>query len=145
MNRKIVAIIVVLLLVVVGIFAWQAVQEEVEVDDENGEEIQVVTLNLTAEGREFYLEGEDEENPDLVVNEGDEVLIEIEVTGGTHDFVIDEFDVATEELGEGEIDYVEFTADQVGEFEYYCSRGTHREDGMYGNFIVEEVEEDEEE
>ena len=139
MNKKIIAIIIVLLLVVGGGAAWQAIQGEVEVEDENGEEeVQVITFSLTAEGREFYLEGEEEENPDLVVSEGDEILIELEVTGGTHDFVIDEFDVATEELEEGETDYVEFTADQVGEFEYYCSVGTHRADGMYGSFIVEE-------
>ena len=41
-------------------------------------------------------------------------------------------------ISEGGSDVVQFTADQVGEFEYYCSVGTHRADGMYGNFIVEE-------
>ena len=138
MNKKIIAIIIVLLLIVGGGAAWQAIQGEVDPNGEEPQEVEILTFMLSAEGREFYIEGEEEESPDIVVNEGDEVLIELEAVEGTHNLVIDEFDVATEMISEGETDAVQFTADQVGEFEYYCSVGTHRADGMYGNFIVEE-------
>ncbi len=33
--------------------------------------------------------------------------------------------------------FVEFTADKKGTFEYYCSVGEHRVNGMKGKFIVE--------
>ena len=136
MSKKIIAVIVIALLIVGGGVAWQAIQSQEEMNGEDYPEVETISFILTAEGREFYMDGE--ENPDIVVNEGDEVLIELVSEGGTHDFVIDEFDVATEMISEGETDAVQFTADQVGEFEYYCSVGTHRADGMYGNFIVEE-------
>ncbi|QDZ41223.1 hypothetical protein FRE64_15495 [Euhalothece natronophila Z-M001] len=112
--------------------------EEMPEEDEVGEE---TTLDLTAEGREFYIDGEEEENPDLVVQEGSMVEVTLCVTGGTHDWVVDEFDAATDQIGEDdECSTVSFVADQVGEFEYYCSVGNHREEGMYGTLIVEEEE-----
>ena len=85
-------------------------------------------------GREFIVDGE--ENPELTVAVGDTVRVEFTVTGGMHDFVIDEFDVATEVLTAGETEVVEFTATEVGSFEYYCSVGSHRADGMFGTFTV---------
>ena len=33
--------------------------------------------------------------------------------------------------------FVEFTVDKTGTFEYYCSVGQHRANGMVGNLIVE--------
>lgn len=96
------------------------------------------SFNLTAEGREFFLDGEGEGNPDLVVQQGDTVEVTLCVTGGTHDWVVDEFDVATDTLSAGgECGTVEFVADQVGEFEYYCSVGSHRAEGMVGRLVVE--------
>ena len=59
-------------------------------------------------------------------------------SGGTHDFIIDEFNVATKRLNGGEQDAVEFTADKTGSFEYYCSVGQHRQNGQVGTLIVEE-------
>ncbi|GEM_PF-1257587 len=120
-------------LVVLGLLlASCSSDDEVEPEDEPD-----VVFNLTAEGREFYIEGDDEENPDLVVTEGDLVQVNLQVTGGTHDWVVDEFDAATEQIGEGHRNTIEFVAGQSGVFEYYCSVGSHREDGMYGNLIVE--------
>ena len=87
-------------------------------------------------GREFIVDGE--ENPELTVAIGDTVRVEFTVTGGRHDFVIDELDVATEVLSVGETEVVEFVATEVGSFEYYCSVGTHRADGMFGTFTVVE-------
>ena len=135
MNKKVIIPLVVIL-VIIGIVL---VIRTDEIDEEmNGEDVidpEEVTFYIEAEGREFYIDGQ--ENPNIVVNQGDEVVIEFTVTGGTHDFVIDEFGVATEVLSEGEIQTIDFVADQVGEFEYYCSVGTHRAEGMYGSLIVE--------
>lgn len=98
----------------------------------------MAVFNLTAEGREFFLEGEGEGNPDLVVQQGETVEVTLCVTGGTHDWVVDEFNIATDTLSAGdECSTVEFVADQVGEFEYYCSVGSHRAEGMVGRLVVE--------
>lgn len=136
MSKKAIILLVIVLIVIGIVFALQTT----EVEEPNGEDeidqVEDVSFFIEAEGREFYIDGE--ENPDIVVNEGDVVVVELLVTGGTHDFVIDEFDAATEILFEGETDTVQFVADQIGEFEYYCSVGTHRAEGMHGNFIVEE-------
>ncbi len=95
-------------------------------------------LSLTAEGREFFVDGETDANPDIVVQQGDTVAVTLCVTEGNHDWVVDAFDAATDVVGaDGDCSTVEFVADQVGEFEYYCSVGNHRAEGMYGALVVE--------
>lgn len=74
----------------------------------------------------------------ITVNKGDKVKITFKNAGGTHDFVIDEFNVKTPVIQGGVESVVEFTADQAGSFEYYCSVGNHREMGMEGTLVVEE-------
>jgi plastocyanin len=98
----------------------------------------VVSIALTAEGREFFLAGQSDSNPDIVVQQGDTVEVTLCVTGGTHDWVVDELDAATDVISAGdECSTVEFVADQAGEFEYYCSVGNHRAEGMVGTLMVE--------
>jgi plastocyanin len=98
----------------------------------------VVSIAMTAEGRDFFLDGQSDSNPDIVVQQGNTVELTLCVTGGTHDWVVDEFDAATEVISAGgDCSTVEFVADQAGEFEYYCSVGNHRAEGMVGRFIVE--------
>ena len=55
-----------------------------------------------------------------------------------HDFVIDELSVRTKIAQAGEIVGVEIVANEVGEFEFYCSVGNHRDMGMVGTLIIEE-------
>jgi plastocyanin len=111
-------------------------QEMVAADDQA--DADAVEISLTAEGREFFFEGDATPNPDIVVQEGDTVEVTLCVTGGSHDWTVDEFDAATDMVSEGdECSTVEFVADEVGEFEYYCSVGNHREEGMVGLLIVE--------
>ena len=112
-------------------------QEQVDEDKQVADGEPDVVLELTAEGREFYIAGEDEENPDLTVAQGDVVQVKLEITGGFHDWVVDVFDVANEQMSAGNTDTIQFVADESGEFEYYCSVGTHRQEGMYGTLIVE--------
>ena len=74
---------------------------------------------------------------EIRVKKGEKVKIVFTNAKGTHDWVIDEFNARTKVINEGETDSVEFTADKVGTFEYYCSVGNHRAQGMKGNLIVE--------
>ncbi len=72
----------------------------------------------------------------IEVNEGDTVRIVFENSGGTHDWVIDEFNARTKVLSAGQSETIEFFANKKGSFEYYCSVGTHRQMGMKGTLIV---------
>lgn len=74
----------------------------------------------------------------LTVNKGDTVRITFKSTSMMHDFVIDELNVKSEVLPSGETEVIEFTADQAGTFEYYCSVGNHRQMGMVGTLTVKE-------
>lgn len=74
---------------------------------------------------------------EIRVKKGDKVKIVFTNSGGFHDWVIDEFNAQTKQIGSGQTDTVEFVADKVGTFEYYCSVGNHRQMGMKGNLIVE--------
>lgn len=72
----------------------------------------------------------------LTVNKGDTVKITYKNGGGTHDWSLDEFKVATKMLNTGEEETVTFVADKAGTYEYYCSVQNHRQMGMKGTLTV---------
>lgn len=74
---------------------------------------------------------------EIRVKQGDTVRITFKNDGGTHDFRLDEFQVATKVIQGGQQETVEFVADTTGQFEYYCGVGQHRQMGMKGTLIVE--------
>lgn len=78
----------------------------------------------------------------ITVKKGQKVRIDMTSVGDSgmmmHDFNIDELDVSMDPLPEGQSGSVEFVADTVGEFEYYCSVGEHRANGQIGTLIVTE-------
>ncbi len=74
---------------------------------------------------------------EMRVKEGDTVTITFRSVGGFHDWVVDEFDAATEQVQTDGETSVTFIADKKGTFEYYCSVGQHRANGMVGTLIVE--------
>lgn len=74
---------------------------------------------------------------EIRVSEGDTVTINLTSTDGFHDWVVDEFDAATERVRDGETTSVTFVADTAGTYEFYCSVGNHRAEGMVGTLIVE--------
>lgn len=74
---------------------------------------------------------------EIRVREGDTVTINFVSTDGFHDWVVDEFDAATEKVRPGTPTSVTFVADRAGTYEYYCSVGSHRAQGMVGTLIVE--------
>lgn len=88
---------------------------------------------VSMEGGSFYYK------PNVIrVKKGETVRVEMESVDMMHDFVIDELDVKSEIVRTGDTATVEFVADTVGEFEFYCSVGQHRVNGMVGTLIVEE-------
>lgn len=74
---------------------------------------------------------------EIKVKKGDKVTITFKNSEGMHDFMLDEFNVKTNVIGEGKEETVSFTPDRVGTFEFYCSVGSHRKMGMVGKLIVE--------
>lgn len=86
---------------------------------------------FTVEGGNYYFTPSQ-----ITVNKGDKVKIIFKNSGGHHDFVIDEFKVATDRIDDGQTATVEFTADKSGAFQYYCSVGNHRSMGMQGTLTV---------
>ncbi len=74
---------------------------------------------------------------EIRVKKGDLVKINFKNNEGSHDFILDEFNIRTEQLEAGTVETIEFIADKVGIFEYYCSIGSHRAMGMKGTLTVE--------
>lgn len=74
---------------------------------------------------------------EMRVKEGDTVTIHFMSADGFHDLVIDEFNVRTEKLKTGGMAMITFVASKKGTFEYYCSVGSHRANGMIGKLVVE--------
>lgn len=108
--------------------------EDLENDD-SMKESPTHTFALTGENFKFMMDGQ--EAPELRVKKGDIVRIEFSSASGFHDWVVDEFDAATKKVKAGDSTSVQFAADKEGVFEYYCSIGSHRENGMVGKLVVE--------
>lgn len=89
------------------------------------------------DGGNYYFEMDGVRAPELRVKQGEIVQINLMSVDGFHDVVIDEFGAATERVQTGGETTVTFVADKKGTFEYYCSVGQHRQNGMFGNLIVE--------
>jgi len=99
------------------------------------EDESVVSFPLTGENYKFLMDGK--EAPELRVKEGTQVVIKFTSTEGLHDWIVDEFEAATEQVKTGGSTSVTFVASKKGTFEYYCSVGQHRANGMKGNLVVE--------
>jgi len=74
---------------------------------------------------------------EIKVKLNDKVKINFTNTEGFHDLKIDELGVATKQIKVNESESVEFVANKAGSFQYYCSVGQHRANGMWGTIIVE--------
>lgn len=99
----------------------------------NGEDTEALVQEFLVEGSSFkYVPNQ------IEVKKGVPVRIVFKNVGGFHDWVIDEFDARTSQIREGETETITFVPDQVGTFEFYCSVGNHRQQGMVGSLIVTE-------
>lgn len=90
------------------------------------------TRTFTVEGSNFSFSLKQ-----MKVKKGDTVKVIFTNKDGFHDWSLDEFGVATKQIPAGQSETVEFVADKAGTFEYYCSVGEHRKNGMVGKLIVE--------
>ena len=72
----------------------------------------------------------------IAVQTGDTIRIELEVTGGTHNFVLPEYGIKSPNLGVGERTTIEFVADRYGVFEYTSNYELDYDEGMSGLLIV---------
>lgn len=154
MQKNIALIIIVGIIIIVGVFMMNQKKYTQSADSIslNSQELNVpsqLTINqegnmaitpddqvkiFTIPAKEFSFSPSE-----ISVKKGDKVRIILQNTGTmTHDWVVDEFSVRTKIIKPGETDTVEFTADKTGEFEYYCSVGQHRANGMKGVLIVTE-------
>ena len=88
--------------------------------------------NIEIEGGSFYFKPNE-----IKVKAGEKVKITFKNIEGFHDFVIDELNVKTKQIKDGEVDVVEFTPTLSCSYEFYCSIGNHRSMGMKGILIVE--------
>lgn len=99
---------------------------EVEVEEK------IVIKEFNVSGKNFSY------SPNMItVKKGDRVKITFENTGGYHDLVVDGYGITTKTDQAPFSDSIEFTADKEGNFEYYCSVGAHRAQGMFGTLKVE--------
>lgn len=99
------------------------------------------TVNEIDGAKEFYVTGTNFSfsTNKIEVKKGDIVRITFKSETGTHDLKIDEFNTATKILRASDpAETIEFVADKTGEFEFYCSVGSHRQMGMRGTLIVTE-------
>lgn len=128
MNKNIIIGIIVVVIIAVG--AWwywnQSSAPRVETPTTETHVIELTARNFSFAPAEIR------------VKKGDTVRIVLKNEEGNHNWKIDEFGVETKVITAGETNTVEFVADTVGSFEYYCSVMQHRQMGMRGMLIVEE-------
>ncbi|MCR4263992.1 MAG: cupredoxin domain-containing protein [Candidatus Roizmanbacteria bacterium] len=88
---------------------------------------------LDVEGGSFYFK------PNVIrMKKGQTVKVTFHAADAMHDFDIDELNLDSKVIKSGETSTFEITPDETGEFEFYCSVGQHRANGMVGTLVVEE-------
>ena len=155
--NKILIVIVVLIFVAFGIFflmSYRGTNDIIEntvINDDSVESGQVIeglppvieevisddTTEETVEEFALVASNFEYDIKEIRVKKGTKVKISLTVSEGFHDFVIDEFSGRIQRIGSGEDSSTEFVASEIGEYEYYCSVGNHRELGMVGKLIIE--------
>ena len=107
-------------------------EENSMIDDTNSmmSDEGTVTVNIEA-GMYYYKPNQ------IKVKQGDTVKVVMNSIEGMHDFNVDEFNVKTKVIKDGETVEATFVADKVGTYKYYCSVGNHRAMGMVGTLVVE--------
>ncbi len=90
-----------------------------------------VTIELEGKNFEYSL-------TELRVKKWQEVTIVFDSTWWTHDWVVDEFNVATNKVSKTDwTTSVTFVPDMTWSFEFYCSVWNHRQEWMVWTLIVE--------
>ncbi len=87
---------------------------------------------ITVEGGSYYYKPNE-----IRVKKGQKIKLTLKSVDMMHDFNIDALAVHVPVTKAGSTTTVEFTANTVGEFEYYCSVANHKKMGQIGKLIVE--------
>jgi plastocyanin len=87
---------------------------------------------VAVEAGSYYFEPNE-----INVKVGDTVRIEMTSVDMMHDLVIDDLGVRMPITQMGQTASIEFTAEEAGEYQFYCSVADHRQRGQIGKFIVE--------
>lgn len=74
----------------------------------------------------------------ITAKKGQKIKVVLSGKDMMHNFNIDELKVKSPLVMAGKTTTVEFTADKVGTFEFYCSVGNHRAQGQVGTLVVTE-------
>lgn len=134
-------IAIVAIIVALGVIYWslQTGSQSEQVNTRPTTPVITLSPTLSETVKTFDIEGKPFEFSlkEIRVKEGERVRVNFTNTQGFHDWGIDEFRVRTKQLQAGQSETVEFIASKKGEFEYYCSVGTHRQMGVVGKLIVE--------
>jgi plastocyanin len=147
--RNLVIGIIVIILLIIGVMALSNRSEDTNINiDQSATSTNSVSTTTatttnatTTQGsiREFVVTGTPFkfDVSSIKVKQGDVVKVTFKNAVGTHDWVLDDFNVRTKVLAAGAQETVQFVANKRGSFEYYCSVGNHRQQGMVGTLIVE--------
>lgn len=93
---------------------------------------ELVIRELTVSGSSFSFSPSE-----MRVALGERVRVTFKNTGGFHDWSLEGYNLASSRINEGSESVVEFTADKAGRFNFFCSVGSHRAQGMEGVLVVE--------
>lgn len=104
-------------------YPGQAVDDEAE---------QKISQTIEIEAGSFYYKPSE-----IKVKKGETIRLILNSKDMMHDFNIDELNLTIPVTKSGNTNTVTFTADTAGEFEFYCSVGSHRAQGQVGTLIVE--------
>ena len=138
--------IVILVVVLLAIGAWfvfgkskKAEAPASQIQTESQSQSSTTNTSSASAVKEFTVTGQNFSfSPSMItVKKGDRVKITFQNTSGFHNFVIDEFGVATPTKKSPDTEVIEFTADKIGSFQYYCAVGSHKAMGMWGTLKVE--------
>ncbi len=102
--------------------------------DTNSESVETSDVTvIEMEAGSFYY------TPNVITaKKGEKIRIVMKSVSMMHDFVIDELGVKMPVVKDGDTGTVEFVADKVGSYEYYCSVGQHRANGQSGTITITE-------
>lgn len=132
-SKSLIWITVALLLIVGGVVMYQSQNKSSSSSSDGITQVDPSLETITVEGTEFSF------SPSTItLTEGKKVRLVFKNTGKMpHDWVVDELNAKTKVIKGGESDTIEFTPTKKGTFEFYCSVGNHRAQGMKGTVVVQ--------
>lgn len=135
-SLPIVGGVIVFILVVGGFFLLKAPRSKNLATDNSS--VEAANTSLNGPVKEFTVKGINYSfSPSTItVNKGDVVKVNFIDEDGTHNLIIDGYNIGTQTVRGGGQDSFQFVANKTGAFNFYCGVAGHRELGMQGTLIV---------